>query len=191
MTRGVCQGSPSGPTLFVLVFDPIIRALCDLMPDPRDCVLCGLADDLILLLKQLATMIPLVIDFMYYSKKATGLDLNLDKCEIVTLFRNFEVELVLLLAETNPEYATIPIKDAAKNDGVFRREAPLGPNYIDYCGKVDNIFLQLMDIFYVLTPKPCLRCGSLPGSLRTTARAMVPFSSMCTSNCSQLLFPQA
>ena len=87
--KGIRQGCSSSPLLFIMVAEMLsilIQNSCieGLVVNDRQIIISQLADDTTLFLKN-ENQIPLALQIIEHLSRASGLQLNLDKCEILAL----------------------------------------------------------------------------------------------------------
>ena len=92
MTRGMKQGCPLSAILFIYVFDLFLKALITEL-HLIDGIVCGVADDVGIVLDNLFSQVPVVIRVACSWAKASSMHLNLKKCVIVPLFAFLLVDL--------------------------------------------------------------------------------------------------
>jgi len=89
LSRGVRQGCPISPYLFLLCVQLLSTFLCEsgfrgIHIADREILISQLADDTTLFLRD-ASQIPIVIHFINIFSKASGLNLNIGKCELMSI----------------------------------------------------------------------------------------------------------
>ena len=99
-SAGVRQGCPLSSALFVIVCDPILRALRAQVPER--CLLRGYADDLAMVLHNLWSEAPGIALLFATVSQISCLSLNGKKCVIVPLWRYNAHSLRKLLSEFVP-----------------------------------------------------------------------------------------
>lgn len=139
--RGIRQGCGSSPLLFIMVAEMLSiliknNGIEGLNVMGRQIIISQLADDTTLFLKN-ENQIPLVLHSVNQFAKASGLQLYVDKCEILTL-HNYPLQLLYnIKVKKEVKYLGIVIsKDKATTDN-----KNIGDN-IEKCKGILNRWLQ-------------------------------------------------
>ena len=109
---GVRQGCPASSTLFVIVTDPIIRAL--LLRLPRSCLLRAYADDIAMVFCNFWVQAPCIAAMFMGIGSISCLFLESKKCVVIMLWKSNERACRTLLREMIPSWAAFGIADSGK-----------------------------------------------------------------------------
>lgn len=108
---GVRQGCPLSAIIFILVTNCFLIALQHSLPDD---LVCGYADDLAIVTRELFRTLPVMIDLFRTYEHVSGLALNVGKCVIIPLWHYSRPNVTKLITEYGSAWKNIAIKDFVK-----------------------------------------------------------------------------
>ena len=122
---GVRQGCPASTSLFVIVTDPIIRAMC--LRLPRSCLVRAYADDIAVVLSKIWEQAPMLAAVFAEIAKFSGLKLKPRKCCVMLLWRYSKPACSKLLIEAVPAWRDFQLTAKGKYLGFW-----IGPGAFDH-----------------------------------------------------------